>query len=226
MFKTFIDCGIFAGFLMIFATIVEFFGFGSFFGIHIFNPATGEFFRSITFKLVLLGLITIIADSIYRFRQKRVTEKKITYEKYVRRIRDEKMFIYDDFRRKKLLTSQVEIHKVNQDFVDELNQKDAENLSLEEHIKESTKDDEDSATKQDKNKKTKTKLKINVERQEKEKLSAKKAKEKAMRERGEFVEEDEKGKKGKKKGKDKDKNESNTGAKVERVFGKKGDKKN
>ena len=65
MFKTFIDCGIFAGFLMIFATIVEFFGFGSFFGIHIFNPATGEFFRSITFKLVLLGLITIIADSIY-----------------------------------------------------------------------------------------------------------------------------------------------------------------
>ncbi len=220
MIRTFFDCGIFAGVLIGFSTIVELFGSGSILGIHLFNPSIGAFFQSITFKLILLGLITIALDSVYRFRQNRVTEKKILYEKYVRKIRDEKMFLYDDFRRKKLLTSKVEINNVNQEYVDEINQKNAENQSLEEDVKESLGDD---VNRKSKTEKGKSKLHVDVDRQEREKLSAKKAKEKAMAERGELVEEQKEDKKGKKKkGKD-----SKSSAKVEKVFGtKKGDKKN
>ena len=214
LIKTLIDCGIFSAILGIFAVIVEFFGWGSFLGIKIYTPAVGAFFKGITFKLILLGLITIVADSIYRFRQKRLVEKKIVYEKYVRKIRDEKMFLYDDLRRKKLLTSKVEINKVNQDFIDEINQKNAENQSIEKDIKESLDIDDDHGSNRPRKSTGKGKSKIDVERQEREKLSEKKAKERARAERGEPVEEESHGKKGKGK------------ASVERVFPKKGDKKN
>ena len=215
MIKTFIDCGIFAGILGTLAALVEIFGNGTILGIHLFNISVGAFFQTITFKLILLGIITIVADSIYRARQKRLNERKITFEKYVRKIRDEKMFIYDDLRRKKLLTSKVEINNVNQDFVEEINQKNAENQSIEEDIQDSLDnvEKEEEASKSNKsnkkNKKSKSKLHIDVDRQEREKLSAKKAAERAKRERGELVDDsDKKGKKGK-KGK----------AKVERVYG-------
>lgn len=221
MFKTIITCGIFSGILMLYALIVELLGSGSVFGGKIFNVgSSGAFFSSITFKLILLGIIAVAADYIYRWRQNKIYEKKIIAEKYVRKVRDEKLFQYEELRRKKLLTSQVEINTVKEDFIEKINQKDAENQSIQKDIDESLKKPENVIINQErkatKKKKGKLKVHIDVQRQEREKQSQQRAMEAAKAEREGIQPSDDKKKK-KKKGK----------PKVEKLYGSKnGDKKN
>ena len=222
MIKTLITCGIFSGILIIFALIVELLGSGSIFGAKLFTLQSGEFFNSITFKLILLGVITVIADYIYRLYQRKAYEKKIVYEKYVRKIREEKMFQYDELRRKKLLTSRIEINNVKEEFIEKINQKNAENQSIEADIKDSLKQPENTVlslnTNKNKKKSHKLKLKIDVDRQERERRPENNVNE-------EVVEEDVNSSK-----KDKKKKKFKGKSKVERVFGSNsnpnGDKKN
>ena len=220
MIKTFITTGIFAGILLVYGMIIEILGYGSFFGGKIMEG--NEFFASITFKFILLGILTVVADYIYRYYQTKANEKKMAYEKYVRKIRDEKLFQYDELRRKKLLTSKIEINNVKEDFIQIIEQKNAENESVEEDIKKSLKQSEIKKpveNKKNKSKNKKVKNHINVKVQEKEKNSKSVNKEEKV---DEGLNEKPKGKakKSKKRGK----------AKVERIFGSNsnpnGDKKN
>ena len=212
MIKTGITTGIFAGILIVFGMVVEILGQGSFFGAKMMEG--NVFFTSITFKLILLGVIAIVADYVYRTYQEKVNEKKMAYEKYVRKIRDEKYFQYDELRRKKLLTSKIEINNVKEDFIEVINQKTAEHESVEEDISNSLRKTElkkqPIETGKKKDKKSKLRHQVNVKVQEKERNAKPNSS-------------DEKVDKGSKKKKSKDKSSDIKArgggkARVERVF--------
>ena len=110
--KLITNCVIFALLSFIYVFFVELLGYGTIFGKA--TSVTGaEFFRSITFKFIWLGLVCVVFDAIYRIYIKYYDKRNITYQKFVKRIRDEKEYQYNELRKKKLLTSPVEIKYVN-----------------------------------------------------------------------------------------------------------------
>lgn len=112
---------------LFYAIIKEIFGFGTFFGLQIQNFFGIEFCRTIIFDFILLGTISIIAEIVARAINKHFVNEKISYQKFVRLIRDEKEFQYDSLRRNKLLTSAVEINKIGNDEYEEILDKTNQN---------------------------------------------------------------------------------------------------
>ncbi len=126
--KVFMDSVLFSLLLFIYAFVLEFLSIGTVFGKTIPHYSGNEFFGSITFRFIWLGVLCIVADAIYRIYMRRTDKKKMTYQKYIKKIRDEKEYQYNELYRKKLLTSDVEIKRIAEDKIDELNQKVSENL--------------------------------------------------------------------------------------------------
>lgn len=229
LFTILFDCIVFGVLVLVFTIFVELFSNGSFFGLKIFGGYSGNaFFTGLPFKLILLGTLCVIADYGYRVYQEKKNEKKITLEKYVKKIRDEKYFQYDELRKKKLLVSKIEYKNVNEAQAEEINQKLAENQSLEtEEDKEKQKeiDKEEQARRDELKKKLSSRQNAKPSNKNKESIEEKPREEKVE------VEEDKdtsnkKGKKKNKKDKKKDNKKpkkeelkgSTKGAKVERVF--------
>lgn len=117
----------FAVITMIFAIVNEFLGYGTVFGNKLFSFKGYEFFKTITFQLLWLGLIGFIAELIYRAISKRINDKQIAYQKFVKKIRNEKVFQYDNLRRQKLLISEIETNKIDGDKIEEIKEKESEN---------------------------------------------------------------------------------------------------
>ena len=230
LFTILFDIIVYAIFVMVFGIIVELLSSGTFFGLRILGSFQGDkFFETLPFKFVLLGVICVIGDYIYRIYQNKKNEKRIVLEKYVKKIRDEKFFQYDDLRKKKLLVSKIEIKNVNEAQAEEINQKLAENQSVEteEEKKEDKVVDKEQQTRNEelkkkfasrKNAKPSNRYKESIEERPKEM-----PKQEEETEEPEPEENDKKGKKNKKdkkkKGKEKQfKQGSTKGSKVERVF--------
>ncbi len=108
--KVLTDSLLFALIAFIYVFVIELFGFGTAFGAKTLIGAN-SFFASITFKLIWLGVVAIFSDAIYRVCLRRAEQKTLAYQKYVKKIRDEKEFQYEELRRNKLLTSEIEIKK-------------------------------------------------------------------------------------------------------------------
>lgn len=160
--KMLADSLLFAAIAFVYVFVIEFLGFGTIFGKSISKFAGNAFFSSITFKLIWLGIVAVIADALYRVYMKHITKKRLTYQKYVKKIRDEKEFQYDDLRRRKLLTSEVEIKKLTGEKLDEVAEKLAENTIEKE--KESKEDLEEESKDEKPKKRRKLKLKNKVKK--------------------------------------------------------------
>jgi len=210
MFKVLFDCGLFALITFVLTFFVEVLSFGTVFKLNLLPKYDGiEFFTSIIFKLVLLGLICVALDYVYRAYMDKKYEKKIVYEKYVRKIRDEKYFQYDDLRKKKLLASKIEVNKVTEAELDEINQKLAENekVELEGETLETPVDEQEKARNEDLKNKLNNRSKNVKESQKDKNKNSVEEKAQAKKEKAD--------KKSKKKEKWKG---SSRGSQVERVF--------
>jgi Na+-translocating ferredoxin:NAD+ oxidoreductase RnfE subunit len=130
--RTMIASVLFLLLYMIFGVIVEILSHGTIFGKAMFKSFSGiEFFASVPFSLLLLGLICAIAESIYRLITKKKYEKRIAYEKFVKKIRNEKIFQYDTLRRKQALATPIEVRHIGGEDIDEIKEKSNENKVVE-----------------------------------------------------------------------------------------------
>ena len=155
---------VFAVLTLTFAFVKEFLSFGTILSKKLFAFDGIVFFETITFGFIWLGLVCAFVDMIYRAVGRKYKEKVMTYEKYVKQIRDEKAFQYDNLRRKKLLRSEIEIKKIADEEAEEIKQKESENKALAEPVEESKTDEEaDAETKPKKKKKKNKKLKVSKE---------------------------------------------------------------
>ena len=159
---------------LIYVIVGEFLSFGTVFGERLFKYKGYEFFKTITFHLIWLGIVCFLAELVNRTVSKRVNEKKVTYQKFIKKIRNEKVFQYDNLRRKRLLISEIDTNKIDGEKIEEIKEKESENETIEvEDIKEETESTETvSTTKKKKNKKLKfskeTKIEKVYDRQAKE----------------------------------------------------------
>lgn len=153
----------FATILAIFATLKEFLSTGNVLGKQIFKFAGYEFFETITFDFIFLGLLCVFAQMLYSVYEEKVSNKRISYEKLVKKIRNEKLFQYDSLRRKGLLDADVTTNDVTEEEVDEIKEKQNENTQiLEEDIIDEPETEEESPKKKKKKKKNR-KLKVSKE---------------------------------------------------------------
>ncbi len=98
----------------IYFLLKEFLAFGTIGGTKIITNFEGyAFFEMITFDLILLGILCALINRISALFIEMHNEKTMVYNKYKMKVRNEKIFIYEHYRRKKLLTSDVEINKIN-----------------------------------------------------------------------------------------------------------------
>lgn len=121
---------LFAGIYMIYAIIVEFLSLGSVFGRKLFAFSGLKFFASVPFCFILLGLICAIAEAIYRVESQKFYDRKMAYEKFVKKIRNEKIFQYDTLRRKKILVNEIDVRKVGIEEIEVLKEMSNQNESM------------------------------------------------------------------------------------------------
>ncbi len=153
----------FTAFLVLFGIVKEFLAFGTIYGKKLFVYSGFEFFSTIVFDFILLGVICAIAEMVYRIVLKKINEKQMMYAKFKRKIRNEKKYQYDVLRRNKLLTSDVQKNVIDDDVAKEIIQKERENEDelIEESAEESSESVEEPVSK--KKKKRNKKLKVSKE---------------------------------------------------------------
>lgn len=117
----------FAVFLLMFGAIKEFLSFGTVYNKKLFAYAGFDFFKTIVFDFLLLGIICAIAEMVYRIVAKKISDKQMMYAKFKRKIRNEKKYQYDVLRRNKLLASDVQKNVIGDDEAKEIIQKEREN---------------------------------------------------------------------------------------------------
>lgn len=118
-----------------------------------------EFFKTITFDFLLLGLMCALINRITMLVVEYYNERKMIYNKYKVKVRNEKTFLYDYYRRKKLLSSEVITNKVSD------KNEEVEDESVKEKI-EQPKKEEPAKVESDKSvlkRKPKSKLKVSKE---------------------------------------------------------------
>ena len=153
----------FAVFLIGYSVVKEFLSFGTIYNKQLFAYAGFEFFESITFDFIFLGIVCALAEMVYRILLKRANEKQMMYAKFKRKIRNEKKHQYDVLRRKKLLASDVQKNVIGDDEAKEIIQMERENEDeLVEETLEAT-EEESSEPSGPKKKKKNKKLKVSKE---------------------------------------------------------------
>ena len=152
---------VFAMLTMIYAIGKEFLAFGTIFEKRPFIYKGYEFFKLITFDFIWLGLICFFAEIIHRKASKRRSEKRITYQKFIKKIRNEKIFQYDNLRRKKLLVSEINTNKIDGDKIEEIKEKEDENEVVD--VEDDAAEDADSSETPAGGKKKKKKMKFSKE---------------------------------------------------------------
>lgn len=125
--KLLLSLSAFAAILLIFSIPREILGNGTFFGKAIAGFTAIDFFATIAFDLLWLGLIGAFAELIYHTFTKWYGARKIAYQKFVKLVRNEKEFQYDSLRRQKLLVSPVDIKYVDGEEIKTITDKSNEN---------------------------------------------------------------------------------------------------
>lgn len=155
---------VFAVYVMVYAVLKEFLAFGTLFNKQIIKTYFGvEFFKTLAFDFILLGVICVIGEIINRAVSKKINQKNMLYEKYVKKIRNEKKFQYDELRRKKLLTTPIEVNKIDDEDAQAIKEKENENEAIEVVDGESEKSNEEQSKDKNKKKKRRKKLKVSKE---------------------------------------------------------------
>ena len=135
LIKIFRLIAVYSFILMLYASLKELFVTGTIGGLKIINNYVAvDFFKMVTFDFLVLGLLCALVDRVVSLLVNLFNDYAMVYNKYKQKIRGEKAFIYEYYRRKKLLTSEVEINEVGKkedsedesDENDELEQEDKE----------------------------------------------------------------------------------------------------
>ncbi len=104
---------VYALILMFFVSLKELLAFGTIGGFRPFLKYFGyEFFQTIIFDFLLLGLLCALANRVAMTFADWAYQRNMVYSKYKAKVRNEKLFLYEQYRRKKVLTSEVVINKV------------------------------------------------------------------------------------------------------------------
>lgn len=114
-------------FLILYGVLKEFLAFGTVYNKKFFVYSGFDFFKTIVFDFILLGIICAIAEMVYRVILKKINDKQMMYAKFKRKIRNEKKYQYDVLRRKKLLATDVQKNVIGDDEAKEIIQKEREN---------------------------------------------------------------------------------------------------
>lgn len=162
---------------VIYFLLKELLCFGTIAGYKLLENFEGyEFFKYITFDLMLLALLCAATNRIVLILVEIYNDKKLLYNKYKMKVRSEKQFLYDNLRRKKILTSEIEVNHINDaKFNDEekddeensspvnedINKEDGENQPQKEPVEDDKK--EDNKLKDKKKKRKKSHLKVSKE---------------------------------------------------------------
>lgn len=121
----------FAMITMVFIVVKEFLSLGTLFEKQLFKFNGYEFFGGVTFNLLWLGLLCALSQLVYRAIKKKTNERKMTYQKFVKKIRNEKVFQYDKLRREKLLTNKIEVNSIGGEVAEDISEKSEENEIVE-----------------------------------------------------------------------------------------------
>ncbi|MBQ8452050.1 MAG: hypothetical protein IJ538_04690 [Clostridia bacterium] len=148
--------------LFIFTAVKEIFGTGKIFGRQILTFDGQEFFLTPAFSFVFLAVIAAIIQAIYRAINKNIETNRIYYEKFVKDIRNEKIFQYDKLRRQKLLSNTIEIRKISDEEAEKIKEQSNQNETLTDE-EQSDETDENTEKKETKKKKHGKKLKVSKE---------------------------------------------------------------
>lgn len=130
--------------LFVFALLKEFLTLGTVFGSKLFGYDGYGFFDTVASDFLLLGMLCVLFDILFRWIDKQLENKSIKYQKYIKTIRDEKAFQYDSLRRQNLLVNDIEINNMNAKEAEKIIQKTSENetiTSVEEVLNEETHDE-------------------------------------------------------------------------------------
>ena len=121
---------IFAVVSFVYVIVKEFLSLGTIFGWKPFVYSGYAFFETITFNFIWLALLCAICEIIFRTITKKLEAKSMAYAKLLKQIRNERVFQYDNLRRQKLLTSEVEYKFVDNEEHENIKEKVNENKSL------------------------------------------------------------------------------------------------
>lgn len=165
LFKLIRTVLVFALFVMIYGLFKEFFAWGTLFNKQIIKTYFGyKFFESIAFDFILLGCMCVIGEIINRVIVRKINRENMMYEKYVKKIRNEKKFQYDELRRKKLLVTPVETNKIGGDDAELIKEKENENKVVVQEGAEPEVKEEKPVKKKKKNKKLKVSKEAKIEK--------------------------------------------------------------
>ena len=114
----------------VFAFIREFLAFGTIFGKSVTRYLGFAFFETVASDFFILGILCFAFDILFRWIDKKIENKNIKYQKYIKTIRDEKSFQYDSLRRQKLLANNIEINNMNAKEAEKIIQKNSENEAI------------------------------------------------------------------------------------------------
>lgn len=113
---------VYAFVLTVYCLLKELLSFGTVAGKRPFDFYGYEFFKTITFDFILLGLLCALINRITMLLVEVYTDRKMVYNKYKAKVRNEKAFLYDRYRRQRLLSSEVVINKISTKDEDDENQ--------------------------------------------------------------------------------------------------------
>ena len=122
---------IFSLMMVVYSAVQEFMAFGTICKKQLFKFDGFEFCNTIIFDLLWIASLCAIFDFFVRYIDKKREIKNMIYQKYVRIIRSEKAFQYDNLRREKLLANQIEVNRINKADSEKIKQKQAENETIE-----------------------------------------------------------------------------------------------
>lgn len=109
--------------LTVYSLLKELLSFGTVADKRPFDFYGYDFFKTITFDFIILGLLCALINRITMLLVEVHNDRKMVYNKYKAKVRNEKTFLYDYYRRQKLLSSDVVVNKITdkkEDVDDEL----------------------------------------------------------------------------------------------------------
>lgn len=155
LIKIFLTVSAFASIIMIYSIPREIFGNGSFLTFKISGFEKIDFFSTMAFDLIWLGILCAVAELVYGVFVKWYNNRKISYQKLIKMVRNEREFQYDKLRRKKLLASSFEMNHVDSDTIKNITDRSNENLTPIEQSEDETTEEVEEVSSKRKNRKLK-----------------------------------------------------------------------
>lgn len=120
----------FAFVALVYVMFKEFLCFGTVFDWQPFEYSGFSFFETITFNFILMASVCAIFDIVFRTINSFMQSRHMAYAKLLKQIRNERIFQYDNLRRKKLLASSVELKYIDSIEYEDIRNKENKNESF------------------------------------------------------------------------------------------------